>query len=131
MAYDTQKSKKQKSYRFGIWAEWLAAALLVAEGYRILKLRYKNPKGEIDILARKWKTLAIVEVKARKNFAACEASISHSKQRKILQASEWLLAGRENKIAGLKDIERLNIRFDAIWVVPYKLPRHIKDAWRI
>jgi putative endonuclease len=125
-----KKSKKQKSYSFGIAAERYAAIFLWLKFYRVLALRYKNPKGEIDILAMRGNTLVVVEVKARQNFSQCADSITHWKQKKILGAVEWLLAGR-GKIAGLKHINERNIRFDVIWVVPWRLPQHLQDAWRL
>ena len=125
-----KKSKKQKSYRFGIAAERYAAIFLFLKGYRILALRHKNKKGEIDILARRGKTLVVVEVKARQNFLNCAESITPWKQQKILGAVQWLLAGRA-KIAGLNNMTDLNIRFDVVWVVPWRFPQHLKDAWRL
>ncbi len=123
-------SKKKKAYNFGIAAERIAAVFLWLKGYRVVAMRYKNARGEIDILAVKGKTLAVVEVKARKNFAQCADSISPWKMKKIMGALEWLLAGH-GKIAGLSTLDNLNIRFDAIWVVRGRLPKHLKDAWRI
>lgn len=123
-------SKKKKAYKYGIAAERIAAVFLRFKGYRIIAQRYKNPKGEIDILAVKGKTLAIIEVKARKNFSDCAYSIPYWKQKKILGAVEWLMAGG-GKIAGLAGVSERIIRFDAILIVPRKLPRHLKDAWRM
>ncbi len=122
--------KKKGAYKFGLAAERIAAIFLRLKGYRIIAERYRNPKGEIDILAVKGKVLAIVEVKARQNFSDCAYSITPWKQQKILGAVEWLMAGG-GKIAGLASVSERIIRFDAILIVPNKLPRHLKDAWRI
>jgi putative endonuclease len=121
--------KKQKAYNFGLGAEKLAALFLMIKGYRIISRRYRNPRGEIDIIAKKGKTLVIVEVKARKDFSSCAYSITPWKQKKILLATEWLIGG--GKIAGLNITSEHNIRFDAILVIPKRLPKHIKDAWRV
>lgn len=123
-------SKKKKAYNFGLSAEKFAVIFLRLKGYRIIAQRYKNPKGEIDILAIKGKVLAIVEVKARKNLLDGAYSINPQKQKKILGAVEWLMAGG-GKIAGLNIASEHIIRFDAILVVPMRLPKHFKDAWRI
>lgn len=123
-------SKKKKSYYFGLWAEKVAVVFLMLKGYRIVARNYQNPKGEIDILAIKGKVLAVVEVKARRNFQQCGDSIAQWKQQKIFGAVEWLLAGRA-KIAGLRNIRECSIRFDAILIVPWRLPKHLKDAWRM
>lgn len=123
-------AQKKKAYKFGLAAEKIAAIFLRLKGYRIIAERYKNPKGEIDILATKGKVLAIVEVKARKNLSDCTYSITPFKQQKILGALEWLMAGG-GKISGLAKASERIIRFDAIFVVPKKLPVHLKDAWRV
>ncbi len=124
------KDKKQKAHRFGLTAEKFAAFYLRGKGYRVLAERYRNPQGEIDIVALKQGTLVAVEVKARKSWAECEISITPMKQQKIQRAMQGLLAGH-GKIAGLGNASDRNIRFDVIWITPRRWPRHIKDAWRI
>jgi putative endonuclease len=121
--------RRKKSYHFGIVAEYLVAGFLILKGYRILAIRYRNPKGEIDILACKGDTLVAVEVKARQKREQGLESITPFKQRKIMQAVQWLYGGR-GKIAGLARIHERNIRFDVIVVVPWRWPHHIHDAWR-
>lgn len=123
---------RKKAYRFGLAAEKAAAWYLRCKGYRILAERYRIAQGEIDILAAKGRTLVAVEVKARQSFAACEESITPWKRQKILHAVEHVLSGAAGgKIAGLANPAERTIRFDAVWIVPRKWPRHIKDAWRV
>ncbi len=124
-----KNNRRQKAHRLGHVAEQAAAVYLFCKGYRILALRHRNAYGEIDLLARRGDTLVAVEVKARKNFAQCEESIPPQKRQRIARAVEGAIGG--NKIAGLAASPPRNIRFDAVWVVPYRLPRHIKDAWRL
>lgn len=126
----TRKLKRQKSYRFGIAAEHIAGAYLRCKLYRILALRYRNYGGEIDIIARRGNTLIAVEVKARRALKDCEYSITPHKQQKIARAVNGLLGGQGN-ISGLGDMRNLNIRFDAVWVAPWRMPIHLKDAWRL
>lgn len=120
---------RQRAYRFGLRAEKIAAWYLRLKGYRILAERYHIRQGEIDVLAQKGDVLVAVEVKARKTFEECETSITPWKQQKILHAVRHLMAGG-GKIAGLANPAERTIRFDAVWVVPRRWPRHIKDAWR-
>ncbi len=55
--------------------------LLIAKAYRILARRWKTPFGEIDIVARRRRTLVFVEVKARATLdEAVEAVTERSKQ---------------------------------------------------
>jgi hypothetical protein len=49
-----------------IVSEYLAAAILMLKGYRIVALRYRTRLGEIDIIARKGDLAVFVEVKARR-----------------------------------------------------------------
>jgi len=123
-------TRKKRAYRFGIIAEYVAAFYLMTKGYRIIALRYRNPCGEVDILAGRRDMLVAVEVKARKNFAACVDSITWQKQKRIEQAMQWLMQNPA-KMTGLAPSVTPNIRFDVLWVVPYALPKHIKDAWRL
>lgn len=120
--------KKQKAYQYGIKAEKIAAMYLRCKGYRVLAERMRNGGGEIDLIAYKSNTLVAVEVKARKTIKACEETVPMWKQQKIARAMEGVLAGQ---IAGLAPSTDRNIRFDVIWIAPWRWPAHIKDAWRM
>src|SRR5262245_23358717 len=50
-------------YRRGRLSEWLAAAVLLGKGYRLLGRRIRTPFGEIDLIALRGRRLAFVEVK--------------------------------------------------------------------
>ncbi|MFO0389122.1 MAG: YraN family protein [Alphaproteobacteria bacterium] len=121
-------NKRKQSYRFGIHAEKLAAWYLRAKGYSVIAERYRNVMGEIDVLAIKRNTLVAIEVKARKTMQACEESITPHKQMRVSRAMEAALA--DKKITGLARTQSPNIRFDVIWITPWHMPKHIKDAWR-
>ncbi len=101
----------------------LAAALLRLKGYRILARDYRAGVGELDIVARRGRLLAVVEVKRRPDMAAALAAVTARQQRRIARAAQAFLASH----MGLGD---LDIRFDVIVVRPHRPPRHIKDAWR-
>lgn len=120
--------KRRRAYRYGISAEKLAGWYLRLKGYRILAERYRSSGGEIDIVARKGKTLIAVEVKARRTLAECEESVAPWKCRKIARAAESLLTGQK---LGLANVHDHAIRFDVIWVAPKRWPVHIRDAWRV
>jgi putative endonuclease len=95
---------------------------LIAKGYRILARRYKTPLGEIDIVARRLRTLAFVEVKARERAdGAIEAVTERAKQRIIAAAQMWLAHNPA-------DVDR-DIRFDVVLVTPGRMPQHVTNAF--
>ena len=84
---------RRARYRAGRWSEWIAAALLMAKGYRILGLRAKTPKGEIDLIAVRGRRLAFVEVKRRLTLEDAEASITSRQRERVRQAALLWLRG--------------------------------------
>jgi putative endonuclease len=116
------RPERIKAFQLGLSAESRAAMVLIAKAYRILARRWKTPFGEIDIVARRRRTLVFVEVKARETFDdAAEAVTARGKQRVIGAAEFWL--------ASHPDDVNADIRFDVILVVPGKMPRHIANAF--
>ena len=110
------------AFRHGLSAEGRAALLLIAKGFWIAARRCKTPVGEIDIVARRGKTLAFIEVNARaRDDAATEAVTTHQ-QRRIVAAARYWLASHPGDAAR-------NIRFDVVLVVPGRFPRHIPAAF--
>ena len=60
---------------------------LVNNGYKVLKTNFKAAGGEIDIIAKKGKHLAFVEVKTRKDtsFGYGTDAVNYYKQQRIIQ----------------------------------------------
>ena len=56
---------RRRAYRFGRFAESLCVWSLRLRGYRVLARRFAVAVGEIDIVAQRGATLAVIEVKAR------------------------------------------------------------------
>jgi len=78
----------------GRYGEATAAEYLRRKGYTILGMNYRTRLGEVDVIASNRSYIAFVEVKLRKNnaFADAREFVTHSKQRKVMAASqEWLL----------------------------------------
>ena len=122
MSAGDRLDRKRRSERKGRRAEWLAAFALMLKGYRIEKLRYRTPVGEIDIVARKGDLLAFVEVKARRDLAAGVDAVSYQAQRRIAAAGELYISQQP-------DSARLSWRHDIIVVSPRKWPAHLQDAF--
>jgi putative endonuclease len=113
---------RQIAFRLGLSAESRAAAFLVAKGYRIVARRWRSVLGEVDIVARRRRLLAFVEVKARATLDdAAEAVLPHQRRRIIGAARAWLAAHPD-------DAAR-DIRFDVMLVAPRRIPRHIQAAF--
>lgn len=68
--------------------EVLAAWYLRLKGWRIVAKRVKTPRGEIDLIARRGKVVAFVEVKWRASAAELDHSIDAYRLRRVLAAAE-------------------------------------------
>lgn len=105
-------------------AEGLAALWLSLTGWRIVARRVRTRAGEIDLVARRGRVLAFVEVKARSDRTDAERLILAPAQRSriVRAAASW--AARRPWTQGL------SWRFDAVILAPWRWPRHLADAWR-
>lgn len=114
---------RQKAEGWGRWAEALAALYLLCKGYRILARRFRSRLGEVDLVVRRGKVLAFVEVKARANAKLGLEAVGERQRRRIEQGAQLYLAAHP----AAADLE---IRFDLI-VVPRTIRViHLKGAWR-
>jgi putative endonuclease len=120
-AANAGKAERIDRYRRGRFSELLAAAMLMAKGYRILERRRRTPYGELDIIAVRGRRLAFVEVKRRATRAEAEAALTQYQARRMVRAAEYWI-GRN---ARYRDHDR---GLDAILVVPLRLPAHLPDA---
>jgi putative endonuclease len=118
------KRNRHDAWRRGQLAEGLCLWSLRCRGYRILARRFRVPSGEIDLIARRGRVLAAIEVKARPDFAAASEAVQARQRRRIARALEHFLSTRP-------DLAALDARFDVMLVVPRRWPRHLADAWRV
>ena len=139
---------RQRAYLSGRRAERIACWLLRLKGYRILAVNWRCPAGEVDILARRGRVLAAVEVKRRSaGLVAGEGAgdaalfaISPHQQARVARAAELFAARRS-------DCRELELRLDAVTVtidirpvgragtrvapwVQWGWPRHFPAAWQ-
>jgi len=121
MARAPKQERGARAYDRGLWAERVARWLLRAKLYRIVGERVKTRAGEVDIVARKGKTLVIVEVKARRSLDEAAEAVSSQQWARLQRAAEILLA---------REPADTFLRFDVVHVAPGRLPRHLRDAWR-
>jgi putative endonuclease len=82
----------------------------------------RTPVGEIDLIARRGRTLAFVEVKARSGDGIVDA-LTARQRRRIVRAAEAFLATRPT-------LALLDVRFDLMLVGRGLFPRHLRGAFR-
>lgn len=114
--------KRQAAERRGRGAETLAAWWLRLHGWRILARRARVPGGEVDLIARRGRTLAFVEVKARATASAAAMSLDAYRLRRVVTAAERLAP------RFMRDGDEL--RIDAMFLVPGRLPQHLTNVWQ-
>jgi putative endonuclease len=113
--------KRQRAERGGRRAEWLAGLWLQLKGWRILARRVRTPVGEIDIVARRSRIVAFVEVKARATAAEADYALDQFRLRRVAAAAN-ALAPRFVRAGD-------DMRVDAVFIVPRRLPRHLPNVW--
>ena len=105
-------------------AETIAAAYLTCKLYRVLGRRVRTPLGELDVVAKSPSgILCFVEVKTRATLENAAESVSPRQRARIERAAALYLGARPA-------LRQMGVRFDVILIVPRRLPRHLKDAWR-
>jgi putative endonuclease len=115
--------RRRRAERRGRLAEWLCLWHLRLHGWRIIVRGWRCSAGEIDIIARRGRMLAIIEVKSRGNVGAAATALAPRQRRRIARAAEAFLSARP-------DLAGLDLRFDLMLVAPRRLPRHWSGAWR-
>ena len=110
--------KRQAAEKRGRSAETIACWYLRLHGWRILARRARVRGGEVDIVARRGRTVAFVEVKARATDDAAGMALDHYRLRRVAAAAE-ILAQRYARPGD-------DIRIDAVFVVPHRWPQ--RDA---
>jgi putative endonuclease len=122
MARREVHASRLAAYRRGLFAETLAAWLLRVRLYRILARRYRTPSGEIDLIARRGRTIVFVEVKSRPSEIDALEAVGAKTRRRIVRAAELWLAAHP-------DAAGFDLRFDVVLVVPGRLPRHLVSVF--
>ncbi|WP_159731634.1 YraN family protein [Methylosinus sp. Ce-a6] len=120
----SETEERRERHRGGLRAETLAALWLGAKFYAILDRRYRIRGGEIDIVARRGRTIAFVEVKARASLEEAMTSITEEKRRRISRAASRWLASNPWAADHV-------LRGDAIYVTPRRLPLHMAAAFEL
>jgi putative endonuclease len=90
--------------------EDVASAALRGAGYRILEHNYRCPLGEVDIVARKGRTVVFVEVKSESGRRGIlpKERVNRRKQAKLTRVAQFYL--KQKKLYGF------SARFDVVQV---------------
>jgi len=113
---------REAAEKRGRGAETLACWYLRLHGWRILARRARVPGGEVDIVARRGRTLAFVEVKARNSETAAGFALDPWRLRRVVTAAERLAP------RFMRDGD--DVRIDALFIVPGRWPRHLTNVWQ-
>ena len=113
---------RQQAEKRGRGAETLACWYLRLKGWQILARRARVPGGEVDIVARRGRIVAFVEVKARASEEAAAMALDDWRLRRVAVAAERL-APRY-----MRDGD--DLRIDALFIVPGRWPKHLANVWQ-
>lgn len=106
----------------GRGAETLACWYLRLQGWRILARRVRVLGGEVDIVARRGRIVAFVEVKARATGDAAGFALDQYRLRRVATAAQRLAP------RFVRDGD--DLRIDALLIVPGRWPKHLPNVWQ-
>ncbi len=77
--------------------------------------------GEIDLVAKRGRTVAFIEVKQRASEEAAGHTLDDYRLRRVIAAAHSLVPRYAS--------DGEDLRIDAIFIVPGRLPRHLANIW--
>ena len=108
--------------KLGAAGERRAAWFYRLRGWTIVARNVRSRGGEIDLIVRRGRTLAFVEVKARGSAEAAEFALDEWRLRRVVVAAEQL-APRYMR-------EGDEVRIDAMLIVSRRWPKHLPNVWQ-
>ena len=119
-------NRRRRADRNGARGETWAAIYLMVKGWRIVARRQRIGQGrgvgEVDLVARRGRVLAFVEVKWRHHPRAFADAIDARRLTRVARAAQALLP----RLARPDD----TVRIDVILLAPWHWPRHIVHVWQ-
>lgn len=114
-----------EAYDLGKHGEELAVKHLISKGYQILERNWRSGHKEIDIIALKGDTLAVVEVKTRKSedYGDPDIAVGAYKQQMLVNAADAYVRYKNLNV---------EVRFDIISIILNTMEQkieHIEDAF--
>ncbi|SFG70797.1 YraN family protein [Methylobacterium gossipiicola] len=120
--HDRAAERRLATHGRGLSGETRALLALMLKGYWPLARRYGAAGGEIDLVMRRGRTIAFVEVKARATLDTALAAIDGRKRSRFSRAARAWLAAHPA-------CADFTLRADAVLVPPRRWPRHVADAF--
>jgi putative endonuclease len=117
-----KNSERAFRERAGRRGEAWAALFLRLKGYAIVARRVRTPVGELDLIVRRGGVTVFVEVKSRSFSAAEAAAMAAVNRARIVRAAQYYVMGHPRLAA-------TDLRFDVIFLAPFALPRHVRNAF--
>ena len=113
--------KRERAEKQGRAGEGRAALWLQMKGWQVLARRRKTPLGEIDLIVKRGRVVAFVEVKWRARAASLGDAIDERRLARVAAAVEivWQDYATDGE----------DIRIDVILLAPGRKPTHIENAW--
>jgi putative endonuclease len=113
--------------RLGQMGERRAAWFYRLRGYRVIGRNVRLAAGEIDLVARRGRTIVIVEVKTRQSFSAGEGhdAVTSAKRARLVRLADQFVTGLRER--------NLEIRYDILslfWNGRRFVVSHYADAFR-
>ena len=114
-----ERARREAKGRQG---ESLAAWYLRFKGWRVLARRVRTPRGEVDLVVRRGRTVAFVEVKWRASADQLDGAIDEYRLRRVAAAAQAVA----HNYAGADD----TMRIDVLLLAPGRWPRHMVNVWQ-
>ena len=120
-----RRDRGRAADRHGRWAEMLCVLRLWLTGWTVVERRFGGGRGtgrgEIDIIARRGRVVAFIEVKARRSTEEALDSLGGAQRRRLSRAAaDYLARHPEHSDA--------DIRFDIMIVAGGAWPGRLADA---
>jgi putative endonuclease len=116
------KHLREHAERQGRRGEAWAAWYMRLTGWHILARRVKTARGEVDLVARRGRTVCFVEVKWRRSAAELGQAIDAYRLRRVAAAAEALVP----RFAAKGE----DVRVDVLLLAPWCWPRRVANAWQ-